>query len=96
MGGGALLDRPCMVFQKMCVLCMSSQCASRYACHMFLFVESWYIVFVCHQNDVYENSIGSVYVGGYCGLSESGLCVFDKLSFANVIGFVAVCSYVLC
>ena len=22
MGGGALLDRPCMVFQRMCVLCM--------------------------------------------------------------------------
>ena len=21
-GGGALLDRPCMVFQRMCVLCM--------------------------------------------------------------------------
>ena len=23
--GGALLDRPCMVFQRMCVLCMWSQ-----------------------------------------------------------------------
>ena len=22
MGGGALLDRPCMVFQRMCVLCL--------------------------------------------------------------------------
>ena len=32
----------------------------------------WYIVFVCHQNDACENYIGSVYVGGYCGLSESG------------------------
>ena len=21
-GGGALLDRPCMVFQRMCVLCL--------------------------------------------------------------------------
>ena len=31
----------------------------------------WYIVFVCHKNDVCEDSIGSVYVGGYCGLSES-------------------------
>ena len=29
--------------------------------------------------DVCENSIGSVYVGGYGGLSESGLCVFCKL-----------------
>ena len=26
-----------------------------------------------------ENSVGSVYVGGYGGLSESGLCVFCKL-----------------
>ena len=32
-----------------------------------------------HQYDVCENSVGSVYVGGYCGLSESGLCVFCKL-----------------
>ena len=39
----------------------------------------WYIVLVCHQNDVCADSIGSVYVGGYCGLSESELCVFDKL-----------------
>ena len=27
-GGGALLDRPCMVFQRMCVLCLCSQCTS--------------------------------------------------------------------
>ena len=33
----------------------------------------WSIVFVCHLNDVCENYIGSVYVGGYCGLSESEL-----------------------
>ena len=39
----------------------------------------WYIVFVCHQIDVCEDSIGSVYVGGYCGLSERELCVFGKL-----------------
>ena len=26
-----------------------------------------------------ENSVGSVYVGGYGGLSESGICVFCKL-----------------
>ena len=31
----------------------------------------WYIVFVCHQNNVCENYIGSVYVGGYSGLSKS-------------------------
>ena len=39
----------------------------------------WYVVLVCHQYDVCENSVGSVYVGGYGGLSESVLCVFGKL-----------------
>ena len=36
-------------------------------------------VLVCHQYDVCKNSVGSVYVGGYGGLSESGLCVFRDL-----------------
>ena len=39
----------------------------------------WYVLLVCHQYDVCENSVGSGYVGGYGGLSESGLCVFFKL-----------------
>ena len=39
----------------------------------------WYVVLVCHQYDVCKNSVGSVYVGGYGGLSESGLCVFREL-----------------
>ena len=39
----------------------------------------WYGVLVCHQYDVCENSVGSVYVGGCGGLSESGLCVFREL-----------------
>ena len=34
---------------------------------------------VCHQYDVCENSVGSVYIGGYGGLSESGLSVFSEL-----------------
>ena len=34
---------------------------------------------VCHQYDVCKNYVDSVYVGGYGGLSESGLCVFCKL-----------------
>ena len=29
----------------------------------------WYIVFICPQDDVCENSIGIVYASGYCGLS---------------------------
>ena len=39
----------------------------------------WYVLLVCHQYDVCENSVGSVYVGGYGGLRESGLSVFRDL-----------------
>ena len=35
----------------------------------------WYVVLVCHQYDVCENYIGSVYIG----LSEGGLSVIRKL-----------------
>ena len=49
-------------------------------------------MFVCHQNDVCEDYIGSVDVGGYCGLSESELCVFTKLCS---VGFLVVCECVL-
>ena len=38
----------------------------------------WYVVLVCHQYDACENYVDSVYVGGYGGLSGSGLCVFCK------------------
>ena len=48
----------------------------------------WYVVLVCHQYDVCENSVGSVYVDGYDGLSESGLCGFCKLC---LVGFLVVC-----
>ena len=34
-GGGALLDRPCMIFHRMCVLCLRTQCASKCSFHMF-------------------------------------------------------------
>ena len=37
------------------------------------------VVLVCHQYNVCEYSVGSVYIGGYGGLSESGLCVFHEL-----------------
>ena len=39
----------------------------------------WYVVLVCHQYDVCENYVGSVHIGGYGGLDESGLCVFREL-----------------
>ena len=51
-------------------------------------------MFACLQNDVSEDYIGSVYVGGYCGLSESELCVFCNLC---LVGFPVIleCSYVM-
>ena len=45
-------------------------------------------MFVCRQNGVCEDYIGSVYVGGFCGLSESKLGVFGKLS---PVSFLVVC-----
>ena len=33
--GSALLDRSCMIFQRMCVLCLWSQCASKCSFHRF-------------------------------------------------------------
>ena len=34
-GGGALLNIPCMVLQRICVLCLRSQDASKCSFHMF-------------------------------------------------------------
>ena len=42
---------------------------------------------MCNQDDVCENYIGSVYVGGYCGLSESGIS--GKLC---PVGFLVICT----
>ena len=47
----------------------------------------WYFVIVCHPYDVCENYVGSVHVGGYGGLRETGLCVFCKLC---PVGFLVV------
>ena len=44
-----------------------------------MYLSLWYVVLVCHQYDVFENYVGSVYISGYPGLSESGLCVFREL-----------------
>ena len=63
----------------------------------------WYVVLVCHPYDVCENSVDSVYVGGYGGLSESGHCAFCKLCPVCflVVGkdpsiLLLVCSHVVC
>ena len=45
----------------------------------------WYVVLVCHQYDVCENFVGSVYISGYGGLSESGLCVFRELCLISFL-----------
>ena len=44
-----------------------------------LYLALWYVVLTCHRYDACTNYVGSVYVGGYGGLSESGLCVFREL-----------------
>ena len=62
-------------------------------------IAPWYVVVVCHQY-VCKNDVGSVYVGGYGGLSESRLCVFRELC---PFSFLVVgespsffCSHVVC
>ena len=45
----------------------------------------WYVVLVCHQYYVCKNYVGSVYVGGYGGLSESELCVFRELCLVSFL-----------
>ena len=39
-GGGALLDRSCIVFKRMCVLYLYSQCASECSFHWFCLYSS--------------------------------------------------------
>ena len=55
----------------------------------------WYVVFICHQDNVSENYIGSVSVGGHCGVSA---IVSSRLpcSLQKFVGFVVICSYVVC
>ena len=42
---------------------------------------------VCHEFDVCKNYVGSMYVGGYGGLSKSRPCVFRELC---PVGFLVV------
>ena len=57
-----------------------------------------YGVLVYHQYDVCKKYVGSVYVGVYGSLSESGLSVFRELCPVSflVVGFVVVCSHIIC
>ena len=44
-----------------------------------MYLALWYVVLVYHQYDVCVTYVGSVDIGEYGGLSESGLCVFCQL-----------------
>ena len=44
----------------------------------------WYAVLVCNQYDDCKNYVGSVYVGGYGGLSESVFRELCPVSFLVV------------
>ena len=61
----------------LCVILHTMSFGQEHAIAMHLAL--WHVVPVCHQYDVCGNYVGSVYVGGYGGLSESGLCVFCTL-----------------
>ena len=56
-GGGALLDIPCMVFQGMCVLCLRSQYASKCSFHRFCTSE------VSYSFESWITGVCSPYVG---------------------------------
>ena len=63
-----------MLFLCMIMHTMSSGKSLQLLCNCYaiaMHLALWYVVLVCLQYDVCENSIGSVYIGGYGGLSES-------------------------
>ena len=74
---------------RLCILC------GREKHTLTMHLTLWYIVFVCHQNYVCQDSIGSVYVGGYCGLDENELCVIGKLCPVGCVCLLGrkLCSY---
>ena len=47
-------------------------------------ISLWFVVLICHQYDVCENYVVSVYIGEYGGLSEVGLCVICELFSVSV------------
>ena len=49
----------------------------------------WYVVLVCHQYEVCENSVDSVYICGYGDLSESGL--MSSVNCVQSAFFVVLC-----
>ena len=45
----------------------------------------WYVVLVCYHYYVCKNYVGSVYVGGSGGLSQSRPCAFRGLSTVSFL-----------
>ena len=45
----------------------------------FLCILPFGMLYLSAISMISENYVGSVYIGGYSGLMESGLCVFRKL-----------------
>ena len=78
-GGSALLDRICMVFQRMCVLCLWSQCASKCSFHRFC---------LCFCMSEVISSYNSLRAGSHVfALLMLSLCVF-----CIICGRIRVCS----
>ena len=67
-GGGVLLDRPCMVFQRMCVLCLLFQCASK--CYFYRFCSCF-----C-MSEVISSFKGLSRITGVCSSYVVSLCDF--------------------
>ena len=44
----------------------------------------WYVLLVCHQYDVCENSVVSMYVGGYGGEMIRNYNIYLKLGFIQL------------
>ena len=82
---GSQVSALLMLFMCMIVHTMSSGKSLQLLC--ILPLVCW---LVCHQYAVCENFVGSMYIGGYGGLSESGLCVFRKLC---AVSFLVVVKY---
>ena len=54
---------------SLCVICHTMW--SGKSLPLLCILPFWHVVLACHQYDVCKKYVGSVYVGGYGGLSES-------------------------
>ena len=87
------LDHMCL-FSPCCSLCDFTYYVVEVQPVIVMHLTLWYIVIVFQQNDVCVNYNGRMYVGGYYGLSKSGLCVFGKSCPVSFI--VSIYSHIVC